>query len=76
MTVFGDLDTSVLAELPAPAAAALVALADAPRRVDADRAVERGLVEIVGWEEGCDLAWSSVTVKGPSRVTLPELVSR
>ena len=42
----GRLDV-VLAELPAPAAAAVVALADAPRRVGADRAVERGLVRAV-----------------------------
>ena len=46
-----DLDgvrlDAVLAELPAPAPAALVVLADAPRRVRADRAVERGLVRAV-----------------------------
>ena len=42
----GRLD-AVLAELPTPAAVALVALADAPRRVGADRAVERGLVRAV-----------------------------
>ena len=42
----GWLD-AVLAELPTPAAAALVVLADAPRRVRADRAVERGLVRAV-----------------------------
>ena len=42
----GRLD-AVLAELPTPAAAALVVLADAPRRVRADRAVERGLVRAV-----------------------------
>jgi DNA-binding NarL/FixJ family response regulator len=39
----GRLD-AILAELPAPAASALVVLADAPRRARADRAVERGLV--------------------------------
>ena len=42
----GRLDAA-LAELPASAAAAVVALADAPRRVGAARAVERGLVRAV-----------------------------
>jgi DNA-binding NarL/FixJ family response regulator len=42
----GRLD-AVLDELPAPAAAALVVLADAPRRVRADVAMERGLVRAV-----------------------------
>ena len=42
----GRLDT-VLAELPTPAAAALVVLADSPRRVRADVAMERGLVRAV-----------------------------
>lgn len=42
----GRLD-AVLAELPAPAAAAVVVLADAPRRAGADRAIERGLVRAV-----------------------------
>lgn len=42
----GRLDT-VLAGLPEPATAALVVLADAPRRMRADLAVERGLVRAV-----------------------------
>jgi len=42
----GRLD-AILAELPAPAAAVLVVLADAPRRARSDRAVERGLVRAV-----------------------------
>lgn len=42
----GRLDTA-LAALPEPAAAALVVLADAPRRMRADLAVERGLVRAV-----------------------------
>ena len=42
----GRLD-AVLSELPAAAAAALVVLADAPRRVRADVAMERGLVRAV-----------------------------
>jgi NarL family two-component system response regulator YdfI len=42
----GRLDP-VLAGLPEPAMAALVVLADAPRRVRADLAVERGLVRAV-----------------------------
>ncbi|HTI55089.1 MAG TPA: response regulator transcription factor [Verrucomicrobiae bacterium] len=42
----GRLDTA-LAGLPEPATAALVVLADAPRRVRADLAVERGLVRAV-----------------------------
>lgn len=42
----GRLDT-VLAALPEPATAALVVLADAPRRMRADLAVERGLVRAV-----------------------------
>jgi two-component system, NarL family, response regulator YdfI len=42
----GRLD-AVLAELPAPPSAAVVALADAPRRAGADRAIERGLVRAV-----------------------------
>ncbi len=40
-------DVVVLAELPTPAAAALVVLADSPRRVRADVAMERGLVRAV-----------------------------
>jgi DNA-binding NarL/FixJ family response regulator len=46
-----DLDgrrlDALLAELPDPAPAALVVLADAPRRTRADLAVERGLVRAV-----------------------------
>ena len=46
-----DLDgrrlEALLAELPDPAPAALVVLADAPRRTRADLAVERGLVRAV-----------------------------
>ena len=46
-----DLDgrrlDGLLAELPDPAPAALVVLADAPRRAGADLAVERGLVRAV-----------------------------